>query len=187
MLATLIELMQTLVHEMTHCWQHCQGRPGRMSYHNKEWSDKMMSIGLMPSSTGKLGGKRVGQNMNDYPLPQGKFIKECINLLKKKKFTLPWVDRFSTTRGQRDNGPMNTEQADDIIKDALAGLDVNLVNQLTTNLNNLFGADLFISHDRQASKKVKSKYNCSACGINVWGKNALSLRCDECDNAMDEH
>jgi len=44
----LIEVMQTLVHEMVHCWQYNFGNPGRDYYHNKEWALKMISVGLMP-------------------------------------------------------------------------------------------------------------------------------------------
>lgn len=33
----LIEIMQTLAHEMSHVWQHHHGKPGRGRYHNREW------------------------------------------------------------------------------------------------------------------------------------------------------
>ena len=32
----IIETLQTLVHEMTHLWQHHFGKPGRARYHNKK-------------------------------------------------------------------------------------------------------------------------------------------------------
>lgn len=181
--ATLIQLMQTLVHEMVHCWQHCYGTPSRRAYHNKQWSDKMVSIGLMPSSTGKPGGKVVGQNMSDYAAPNGEFIKACVNLLNEKKFTLPWVDRFSSSHGKLDRELLDNSA----LNEALEGIDDDLVTQLTTGLNDLFGEGLFVSQDTQAHKKVKSKYSCSECGVNVWGKGNLLLRCDACDNAMIEY
>lgn len=62
----LLEVLQTLVHEMVHAWQFHFGKPGRRGYHNKEWADKMEAIGLMPSSTGKPGGARTGEKMADY-------------------------------------------------------------------------------------------------------------------------
>lgn len=52
----VVEVLQTIVHEMCHLWQCHLGKPGRRAYHNQEWADKMESIGLMPSSTGKPGG-----------------------------------------------------------------------------------------------------------------------------------
>lgn len=68
------EIMQTLVHEMAHLWQYHFGKPGRRGYHNKEWADKMESIGLMPSSTGKPGGARTGDSMADYAIEGGQFM-----------------------------------------------------------------------------------------------------------------
>lgn len=54
----LIEMLQTMAHEMVHLWQFHFGRPSVRSYHNKEWGRKMQSIGLMPSNTGKEGKKK---------------------------------------------------------------------------------------------------------------------------------
>jgi hypothetical protein len=34
--------------------------PKRRNYHNKEWAAKMIALGLMPSSTGMVGGKITG-------------------------------------------------------------------------------------------------------------------------------
>jgi predicted SprT family Zn-dependent metalloprotease len=181
--ATLIELMQTLVHEMAHCWQYCHGKPSKRSYHNREWSDKMISIGLMPSSTGKPGGKLVGQNMSDYPAPKGRFINECINLLNEKKFNLPWIDRLSTSHGPTDRELMDSNTT---LIDALEGVETNLISQLTTGLNSLLGEELTSPGSPQTSKKNKSKYTCPGCKVNVWGKGALSIRCDDCDSVMTE-
>lgn len=67
------ELHQTIVHEMVHLWQQDFGTPSRQCYHNKEWAAKMIEIGLMPSDTGKEGGKTTGQKMCDYAIDGGKF------------------------------------------------------------------------------------------------------------------
>ena len=79
-----IEWQSTLVHEMVHLWQHDFGNPSRSNYHNKEWANKMEEIGLIPSSTGKEGGKKTGQGMTHYVDPNGKFIK-AFNGLKDKE------------------------------------------------------------------------------------------------------
>lgn len=68
-----VEFHQTLVHEMCHLWQFEFGFPGRNGYHNKEWANKMISVGLMPSSTGKEGGQLTGQSMSDYIVEGGSF------------------------------------------------------------------------------------------------------------------
>ena len=54
-------------------WQYEFGSPSRYKYHNKEWTLKMMDIGLMPTTTGKPGGKPIGQNMDHYVIEGRKF------------------------------------------------------------------------------------------------------------------
>jgi hypothetical protein len=61
------------VHEQVHVWQHVHGKPASRGYHNKEWADAMKAIGLQPSSSGKPGGKEVGQSMSHYILNDGAF------------------------------------------------------------------------------------------------------------------
>lgn len=65
--------VSTLVHEMAHLWQEEHGKPSRSGYHNKEWADKMDSIGLIASNTGELGGNRTGQQMTHYIEENGWF------------------------------------------------------------------------------------------------------------------
>ena len=83
----------TLVHEMVHLWQKDFGKPSRNAYHNREWADKMESIGLMPSNTGEPGGKKTGQRITHYIIPDGLFMK-AFNLLSEKNinyFSLPML------------------------------------------------------------------------------------------------
>ncbi len=90
----LIEVLQTLAHELCHAWQYTFGKPSRRGYHNKEWAAKMISIGLHPSSTGKPGGAIIGQHMSDYLIPDGPLdlaIKELI----KNGFAISWYDRLA--------------------------------------------------------------------------------------------
>lgn len=78
---TDLEILSTLAHEMCHHWQHCFGNPSRTGYHNREWADKMQSIGLMPSSTGNPGGKAVGQKVTHYIISGGAFETVAAGLL----------------------------------------------------------------------------------------------------------
>ena len=41
----------TLVHEMCHMWQFHFGKPSRYTYHNQQWANKMIAVGLMPSDS----------------------------------------------------------------------------------------------------------------------------------------
>lgn len=83
------EVASTLVHEMAHLWQQENGKPSRRGYHNKEWAEKMETLGLMPSSTAAPGGDRTGQRVSHYIIEGGAFARafdampaECL---------LPWT------------------------------------------------------------------------------------------------
>jgi len=93
-----IDWHSTLVHEMVHLWQADFGKPSRTNYHNKEWARKMEEIGLIPSSTGKEGGKKTGQSMTHYVDPNGKFIK-AFNAIKEKINYKPLPD-FSRVKSK---------------------------------------------------------------------------------------
>lgn len=75
------EILSTLVHEQVHVWQHALGKPSRNGYHNREWADKMISIGLIPSDTGQPGGRQTGSRVTHYIQPGGPFETVCDALL----------------------------------------------------------------------------------------------------------
>jgi predicted SprT family Zn-dependent metalloprotease len=80
------EIYSTLVHEMVHLWQHHFGVDNKKTPHDREWADKMEEIGLMPTSTGKPGGKRTGRRVTHYIIDGGAFdIAE-----KKFKGRIDW-------------------------------------------------------------------------------------------------
>lgn len=85
------ETIATLVHEMTHCWQEHFGEPPRKCYHNKEWANKLESIGLMPSSTGAEGGKRTGQKVSHYVIPSGLY-EQLFSKLEDQGYKINWRD-----------------------------------------------------------------------------------------------
>jgi hypothetical protein len=66
------QITSVFVHEMAHVWQFAHGKPSG-AYHNKQWADVMESLGLMPSNTGGVGGKRTGAKMSHYIIPDGPF------------------------------------------------------------------------------------------------------------------
>lgn len=83
------EVLSTLVHEMCHLQQHHFGKPSRSGYHNKEWAQMMEAVGLIPSDTGRAGGKKTGQKMTHYIETGGDFETACAKLLAQG-FTIPW-------------------------------------------------------------------------------------------------
>ena len=162
------DVLSTLVHEMVHLWQHHRGAPGRRSYHNKEWSQRMVALGLQPSSTGEPGGAATGEQMNHYIMAQGQFIIRTRELLASG-FALTWFDRYpaavarSAKRGHTAAGglmPVNTTPPPLV---EVEDLDVVVEAELA-----------------QPDRSHRRKYRCASCGISAWGKPGLHLVCGSC-------
>ena len=153
-------VFSTLVHEMVHLWQWEFGSPSRNGYHNREWAKKMEEVGLIPSNTGQEGGKKTGQSMTHYIDPSGKYH----TLFDKipSALLLP----FTSIEG-------------DIIKRMIDsksnrnGSDKNNTESKLDKRNRLI-----------SSGRKKTKYNCSSCNLNVWGRPNLELKCLKCDQPL---
>jgi predicted SprT family Zn-dependent metalloprotease len=206
----LIEICQTLCHEMVHIWQAHFGKPGRRGYHNAEWARKMKSIGLMPSSTSKPGGSETGENMMDYILIDGVFLKACQKLIKKG-FKIPWVDRYPTYRQEvpilafsPENEPIELDKYfkpkkklataelvhrsdKEIISfsfdDEIATGEIANETQIPFEHNSEFQST-FTTKPAQKSGRVK--YCCKSCQILVWGKRNLKISCLDCNLQLQE-
>ena len=175
----IIEVFQTLVHEMVHLWQFEFGTPSIKTYHNKEWADKMESIGLMPSATGLPGGKRTGQNMADYPIKGGLFYNECLSLCTSG-FRLNWIDRayvpavrehvlqISSGDSEHDEAESNESNDSTSMTEALLYTTVETVIEST-------------KPDVPSSKQA---HQCKQCGQKAWGKATLKLICGVCKIPM---
>lgn len=93
---SLEEVLSTLVHEQVHLWQSYLGKPGRGRYHNREWAEKMKSLGLYPSHTGQPDGRELGDQMDHYIIEGGTF-QEVAAVLIAGGFTIEWRDTSSST------------------------------------------------------------------------------------------
>lgn len=76
-----MDVLSTLVHEQLHQLQLLTGSPSRPSYHNAEWADMAEAVGLNASATGRPGGARVGQKMDHWIQPGGRFEQAAERLL----------------------------------------------------------------------------------------------------------
>lgn len=156
-----VENMQTLVHEMTHLWQFVYGKPGRRGYHNKEWAGKMQEIGLMPSDTGKEGGKMLGDKMGDYIIPGGPFEAACSRLFTAD-FAITWMDR----------APVKT-QLEHVLAGEVEGISVEEL------------AAVGFEVEQATPKSNRDKYSCTSCNeVNVWGRPGLFVKCGNCDQVL---
>lgn len=203
----IIEICQTLVHEMVHIWQMNFGTPGRRGYHNKEWSAKMASLGLIPSSSGKPGGSKTGENMMDYVRFNGLFHLACKDLVRFK-FSFPLVDRYSVFR--RDDPILAFDEHDEPIQlsnsffpiieteEPLLALKKEQPDEVAISLNSVndgvgtnenTSASPFPQISVSTLPKSSSgrvKYVCPTCQIQVWGKPALKLGCLDCKTELRE-
>jgi hypothetical protein len=98
------QVLSTLVHEMTHLWQHHFGKPGRGRYHNRQWAGRMKLIGLHPSSTEKEGGAETGDCMSHYIVPGGPF-EAAAHALLMAGFAIAWTEEPFETTGTPIEGP----------------------------------------------------------------------------------
>ncbi len=196
-----VELLQTLSHEMCHQWQQHHGKPSRKKYHNKEFADKMKSIGLMPSDTGKAGGKQTGQYMADYIITSGPLDKLVKEILSKHKVIdweyHSWESRELQAMVNFSDENITFPSLEDIESGSLIRLGQSIVsidslypdtNQADYHLisgpgfesDDIF-ADFFIKPPKDKSKnKNKVKYCCPECGVNLWGKSSLDIICGDC-------
>lgn len=145
-----MEFHQTLVHEMCHLWQMDFGTPARKGYHNKEWAEKMISVGLMPSTTGREGGKITGQNMSDYFIEDGHFV------LTFKKIQ---ENNFEPL-------PLEPENSHLYCQETAADGSVTFI-------------PVPKSEKQRTKNGTRVKYSCK-CDNNIWGKKEMLVYCLEC-------
>ncbi len=98
-------ILSTLVHEMCHLWQKYHGTPGRNCYHNQEWAEIMLKIGLHPTDDGTLNGKMTGDGVSHIIIKGGAFDRVSEQLLENIKIT--WVDRWTGKAKGLDIKPKN--------------------------------------------------------------------------------
>lgn len=113
---------------------------------NRQWAAKMEAVGLMPSSTGRAGGKRTGEKMSDYPIEGGDFLSAFNQLLTDKRFLISWFDRF----------PAHQTAAE--IQTLLSDEQLNHLEEIGIQLQK-----------EDDVKPTRYKYRCQ-CGCHVWGK-----------------
>lgn len=204
----LIEICQTLVHEMTHIWQGHFGKPGRRGYHNQQWASKMQEIGLMPSSTGEPGGAKTGEAMMDYVILDKPFMRACKTLVKEG-FSFPLLDRFPVFRVESpitvydDHGapvildkqyrlknlqsaPMSAYKDDlSVLVHNQEGVDEPFSTASLSHLPTEDPPDQVIT-TRPKRHSGRVKYMCKGCSSLFWAKPGLNVGCLDCNIKFQE-
>ena len=96
------DIMSTLVHEMCHLWQSEFGTRPSKNYHNRQFTARMLEIGLQTSMSGKPGGDEIGRGMSHYIIDGGRFDK-AFQVLARRGFKLTWESGYPKPRGKIDS------------------------------------------------------------------------------------
>ena len=201
----ITEILQTLAHELCHLDQLLNGKSSRKGYHNKEWGNMMEGIGLMPSSTGQVGGKKTGQRMGDYIIKGGAFEKFCTEILDSN-FKIEWFDRFppiceppkkGSFMYQAGSAVMNSDhsvsgefnittissyedhESDESESDTVTFHFANEFegHEVSDNLSEIV-TGMYQPH---VKTPTRYKFTCPNCSSNLWGKPSLKVLCVDCD------
>lgn len=87
------DILSTLAHEMAHLEQHHFGKPGKGGYHNTQWAEMMLVIGLKPVSLDQPG-KMVGNKVTHEIVPGARFDRVCAKLLERG-VQIDWVEAWT--------------------------------------------------------------------------------------------
>lgn len=93
------DILSTLVHEMVHHWHQEFGKPGKNGYHNREWANKMISLGLQPVSLDNPGDV-TGRKVTHEIVAGGPFDVACDAFLADG-YMVTWQAQ-PATKGPRD-------------------------------------------------------------------------------------
>lgn len=165
-----LELLQTLVHEQVHQWQFQFGKPSLRTYHNREWAEKMLSIGLVPSDTGRPGGRMTGQKMADYPDERGTFLRVARELLSEKTL-VRWYKEGVAIRRAQEYAAMPLGELPPVVA------------SLAESMGGRTEAAAGDHPARPPAAASKVSYRCPECRARAWGKPGLSLICGKCFDA----
>jgi hypothetical protein len=162
----LVDGLSTLVHEMVHQWQNYFGKPSRKSYHNAEWGRKMEAVGLMPSHTGRPGGRKTGQLVMHYIIDGGPFDVAAEELVGSG-FRLSYYDTSEKKAADHEAEVAAWRHEREIKREAEAAAK-----------GEPYVPILFEPKPTKSGERVK--YACPGCQSQVWGRSGLSIRCDAC-------
>lgn len=175
----LVEIMQTLAHEMCHLWQHNFGTAGRSRYHNAQWAHKMEEIGLMPSATGKPGGRKTGDSVTDYAIEGGRFLEACAELITDD-FKISWLDRFPSPKQVLSAAACESNNIDI----SFGGGPAPMHELVSASVRAHENAEPLVQVN-QPRRPTRTRYECQ-CGFKVWGKPSLSISCGVCKKTFVE-
>ena len=159
------QTLDTMVHKMSHFWQHEFGTPGRQGCHTREWAEHLKSLCPHPSHIGKIGGREVGEQMTHYLLPEGRYLIAYRALLSED-FQLHWFDRLLPQ--MRLTAPARSATSGEV---TVPPLDLSTPPTLPEGS---------LRVPETTDRSNRQKYTCPTCASSIWGRPRLRAACVDC-------
>lgn len=148
---TFKDTCASLVHEMCHLWQEEYGKPPRKGYHSREWSEKMLAVGLRPLDSRNGKPAMSAPNMSHEIVAGGDFNRAFEAL--PAAAVLPWACVAASPQKRKPDDAGDAGEGE-------GG-----------------GDDDGDATPAPKPSKYKHKYTCPTCAANAWGKPGLMLAC----------
>jgi len=147
-----------LIHEMVHLWQYHNGTPGRGGYHNQEWVDKCLEIGLKPiniSDPAIMTGDTIDTKLIDDGMASR--VIACMPEELSIPFYAEIINLPESKGGSGEGSGEGSEGSGDGSGERSEG------------------------NGSVPRSGKRTKYTCPVCGTNLWGKGGLKLLCIGCE------
>lgn len=119
----------------------------------------MITVGLMPSHTGREGGNIVGDSMADYAIKDGVFEIALGKLVSDHNFEIKWQDVYGLRAKVIANPEEHSELTDTIYQ------------------TNTETGEMELTEAPPPRKPTRTKFICPKCKNQAWGKPSLKLQC----------
>ncbi|MBZ9715804.1 hypothetical protein [Deinococcus multiflagellatus] len=146
----LEDYLSTLVHEQVHLWQEHFGTPSRPPFHNREWANKMLEIGLKPSCAERGKSHRETGRKMDHAIVHGGPFELAFQDLLRTDFVVTYV--------HEPHPPRRAYESDE---------DEEKAQQQE-------------EERKRKKRESKTRFTCPACHQNAWAKPEAKLACGEC-------
>ena len=155
----LKDTLGTICHELCHVYENAFIHIPRGGYHDKQWAELMSECGLEPKYL------NASKTAVDHKIIKGGVFEDFVTKFEEKHgedfFNIVSYSSEVQKKTRKALGIKDDEDSDEPRAD---------------------------NADKPIKKynRNKIKYVCASCGLKVWGKTGLSIRCNECDCDLEE-
>lgn len=155
----LKDILGTVCHELCHVYENAFIHIPRGGYHDRQWAELMTECGLEPKYL------NTSKTAVDHKIIKGGAFEDFVKAFEEKHgadfFNIVSYSSEVQKKTRKALGIKDDEDSDEPKAD---------------------------NADKPIKKynRNKIKYVCASCGMKVWGKSGLSIRCNECSYDLEE-